>query len=101
MSDGPMHLLKTWPTPFQAVWDGRKTHEWRKNDRPGGFTENDLLVLREWHESPGKYTGRALFCVPTYISHGGNFGIPQDHVVISIRVIVRHNNWVPEGGDNS
>ena len=95
MSDGPSHELKTWPTPFQAVWDGHKMHELRKNDRPGGFTLNDLLILREFHEHPGTYTGRTIFAVPTYITPGGSFGLPQDMVVMSIRVIGKHMNWTP------
>lgn len=113
--DGPTHELKTWPEPFQAVWEGRKTHEVRVNDRPGGFTTEDLLILREFvpPESPfkigvltpmeafteppkeGTYTGRTLFAVPTYITPGGRFGLPENMVVMSIRVIAKNQNWKP------
>ncbi len=111
--DGPVHELKTWPDPFQAVWEGRKTHEVRVNDR--GFTTEDLLILREFvpPESPfqigklasfdditsppkeGTYTGRTLFAVPTYITPGGRFGLPENMVVMSIRVIAKNQNWKP------
>ena len=38
--------LKILPMYFQAVWDGKKTFEVRKNDR--GYKPNDILVLKEW-----------------------------------------------------
>lgn len=70
------HTLKTWPSFFEAVRDGRKGFELRKNDRD--FAVGDLLVLREF-EPPsnnyrdGSYTGRSLTAVVTYITHGGRF----------------------------
>lgn len=91
----PMHELKTWPEPFQAAWEGRKTHEVRVNDRPGGFTTEDLLILREWNPGGKTYSGRTLFAVPTYITPGGKFGLPDNMVVMSIRVIAKNQNWKP------
>lgn len=84
--------LKTWPTPFEALWNGSKTHEVRKNDR--NFQMTDLLVLREWTETGG-YTGRTCFAVPTYITYGPNWGLPPDMVVMSVRVTAKHRNWSP------
>lgn len=94
-SNGPTHELKTWPEPFQAVWEGRKTHEVRVNDRPGGFTTEDLLILREWNPGGKVYSGRTVFAVPTYITPGGKFGLPDNLVVMSIRVIAKNQNWTP------
>ncbi|MCC6425693.1 MAG: DUF3850 domain-containing protein [Phycisphaerales bacterium] len=93
--DGPTHELKTLSLPFQAMWEGRKTHEVRKNDRPGGFTLEDLLILREWNNGGKVYSGRTIFAVPTYITEGGAFGLPDNMVVMSIRVIAKHQNWSP------
>jgi hypothetical protein len=50
------HELKTWPEYFQAVLDGRKTFEIRRNDR--GFEVGDRVLLLEW--MGGRYTGREL-----------------------------------------
>lgn len=88
------HELKCWPEPFQAAVDGTKTHEWRKDDR--GYAVGDVLVLNEWDPTPtlalppnrgkqsGGYSGRSARFEVTYVSRG-QFGIPADHVVLSIR----------------
>lgn len=61
-----IHELKTLPVFFQAIVDGRKTFEVRRNDR--GFEPGDKLFLREWSLETG-YTGRtAEVCVP-YVYH--------------------------------
>lgn len=52
------HNLKTWPLYFQAIADGRKTFDVRKNDR--GFKEGDILELMEYNPETKKYTGRIL-----------------------------------------
>lgn len=45
-----LHELKTDPEPFDAVADGRKTHEVRRNDR--NYEVGDELILRRT-----EYTG--------------------------------------------
>ena len=57
------HRLKIMPEFFQAVTDGRKTFELRKDDR--GFAVGDRLVLSEWNGSD--FTGREFRCVIDYI----------------------------------
>lgn len=57
------HRLKTIPEYFDAVIDGRKTFELRKDDR--GYSVGDTLVLCEWD---GKgYTGREVRCKVGYM----------------------------------
>ncbi len=77
------HELKTWPDHFQAILEGRKTFELRRDDR--GFQENDWLVLREYAPDTDEYTGRE---VRTWISHvlrdAPHFGLMPGYVVLSL-----------------
>ena len=59
------HELKTWPEYFQAVWDGNKTFELRKNDRD--YQVGDKLILREWCPELNDYTGRKTTNFVSYI----------------------------------
>ncbi len=77
------HELKTWSSVFQAVWDGKKTFEWRKNDRD--YQEGDELILKEYYPHNQAYTGRSIECDVTYKAEGA-FGIPEGYCVLAIRV---------------
>lgn len=59
----PVHELKILPKYFEAVRDGSKTFELRKNDRD--YKYGDYLALREWDGE--EYTGRAMLVIVTYI----------------------------------
>lgn len=76
-----VHELKTLSPFFQAVRDGDKTFEVRKNDR--GFRVGDTLELHEWDERNG-YTGRAVQRRVTYVLPGDQFGIEAGYVVMGI-----------------
>ncbi len=81
-----VHELKTWPDSFQAVVDGCKRHELRKNDRD--FQEYDVLWLREWDPQTGRYTGRSQSVLVTYIYVGtGAWGLEAGNVIMSIMLI--------------
>ena len=60
-----VHLLKTWPKYFQAVWDRDKTFEARVNDRD--YQVGDELWIREYNPEEGEYSGRAIHTTITYI----------------------------------
>ena len=76
------HELKTWPKPFQAMIDGDKTFEFRKNDRD--YQAGDWLTLKEWDPAIEKYTGRTMRRFVTYILHGGKFGLPQEFCIMAV-----------------
>ena len=77
-----VHFLKTWPDYFDAVEDGRKTFEIRKNDR--NFQVGDTLVLEEFvpiARDRGYYTGRKISVCITYMT---DFDQKNGNVVLGI-----------------
>lgn len=101
------HKLKTWPDYFQAVWEGRKKFDLRRDDRD--YQVGDMLLLREydpgkpkgcpqgcplrhlhdWERPPVCYTGRELTARIDYVMRGGRFGLKRGNVVLSITVMQR------------
>jgi hypothetical protein len=77
-----IHELKTWPTAFRAILSGKKTYEIRKNDR--NFKVGDHLLLKEYFRDIGEYSGQELKVVVTYMTGGGEWGLPDDLCVMSI-----------------
>lgn len=82
------HELKIWPQFFEAVKDGRKTFEYRNNDR--AFQCGDLVILNEWDPRtlpspyPDKmpvtgYTGRKLCFKIGYV-----LPVSETHVIFSL-----------------
>lgn len=82
------HELKTWPAFFQAIVDGRKPFEVRRNDR--GFQAGDRLQLREWEPDKSStstaYTGRAVTALVTYVLTGESFGVKDGFCVMGIQL---------------
>ena len=75
------HELKCWPAVFQAMLDGTKGFEYRKNDRD--FKCGDTLYQREWNPETQEYTGREMHQGPIpYIVYGGRFGIPDGYCIM-------------------
>lgn len=79
------HLLKTWPSFFWSIRDGKKTFEIRKNDRD--FKDGDRLFLQEFDPADEKYTGRSIVVNVTYLMRGQEFGIMPGFVLMGIKVI--------------
>lgn len=53
-----IHNLKTWPKFFELVWNGRKTFEYRQNDRD--YQIQDTLCLQEYDPATDVYSGREI-----------------------------------------
>lgn len=82
-----LHNLKTWPAPFEAVWDGRKTYEIRRDDR--GFAVGDHLLLQEWDPATKTFSGRMILGEVTYMTPPGQWGLPDDLCILSVSVLNR------------
>ena len=79
------HLLKCDAVPFEALWSGAKTFEWRKNDRE--FAKGDLLTLEEMEN--GERTGRRIVASVTWILRGPDYGVPPGYCVMSLGAMRR------------
>lgn len=93
-----VHELKTWPQPFAALMCGDRRHEIRVNDRD--YRVGDTLLLREWipqahgarpqtvgMDGSPYYTGREITALVSYITYGGNWGLPGNLCVMSLGVV--------------
>ena len=84
------HELKTDPEVFQAVFDGLKTYEIRKNDRD--FAVGHALLLRETTHSgaeiaagaPLTYTGRQYAARITHVLVGPVYGLKNGWAILSL-----------------
>lgn len=75
-----IHDLKIFPEYFSAVNLGLKKFEIRKNDR--NFSVGDILFLNEFDGI--NYTGRSIQKKVCYMLLGGNFGLQNDYVIMSL-----------------
>lgn len=81
---GTTHTLKTWPEMFDAIEDGRKRFDVRRNDR--GFQTGDTLIFRKYSpEIDRHYQGvDPIVARVTYILSG--FGIESGYVAMSFEI---------------
>lgn len=71
------HSIKIWSMYFKDVITGKKTFEYRLDDR--GYLAGDHLILREWIPFTREYTGRYIECYVPYLYDCGN-----NYVIMSI-----------------
>lgn len=62
------HELKCWPEFYDAIADGSKPFDLRKNDRK--FKVGDLLILRRFNDRTARYTGEQVKRRITYVMDG-------------------------------
>jgi hypothetical protein len=81
------HELKCVLAPFQIKWDGMKDWEFRKNDRD--YRVGDTLLEREYNSDSNSYSGREIIEEVLWILPGGQFGVPDDYIIMSTKEISR------------
>jgi len=79
------HELKIWTEYIRPVITGIKTFEIRKNDRD--FKVGDILILKGYDADNNKYTNEEIEVVVTFILSETFFGLKDDYVVMSIKVL--------------
>lgn len=82
-TDPVVHDLKCTSNFFEAVADGSKTFEARRNDR--NFKVGDVLRIREFGNM--EYTGREVRKRITYILHGalyGGWGVHDGFAILAL-----------------
>ena len=89
-----IHELKTWPEYFQAIVQGDKTFDLRRDDRK--FMPGDHIKLLEYvpagtgvyqPNSIGHYTGAHITLKITYVMHGGRFGLENGYCILGFQPI--------------
>lgn len=70
------HELKIYPKYFEAILDGKKTFEIRKDDRD--FQVGDSIVLKEWDNI--KYSGREIQAIIKYMLDDAFIGLAEGYV---------------------
>lgn len=78
-----IHEIKCWSEYFHEIISGNKTFELRKNDRD--FKVGDVLHLREYNPERKYFTDRSAMFEVKYILHGGQFGLEEGYVIMSIK----------------
>lgn len=77
------HKLKCWPEPFEAMLNGLKPFEIRRNDRD--FKVGDVLIIQEWRPADEQYTGRELLRDVVFMLDNPMFGIKKGFVVMAVK----------------
>ncbi|MDE7200594.1 MAG: DUF3850 domain-containing protein [Lachnospiraceae bacterium] len=81
-SDQKVHQIRIGSSFFDDVCSGKKSFELRKNDRE--YEQGDILEMMEF--TNGKYTGRAVKVLVTYILEDFT-GLKEDYCIMAIKVI--------------
>ena len=83
------HKVKSWRHFYEAIYEGKKTHDLRLNDRD--YNVGDILVLQEYDNIKGEYTGSQLKAEITYMTDNripcafSSAVLPKEYCILSIR----------------
>lgn len=77
------HELKTWPPYFNDILKGIKNFDLRFNDRD--YKVGDILILKEYRQNDGEYTGRVIIRSIIYIFNTG-FGLKDGYCILGLSI---------------
>jgi hypothetical protein len=84
------HKIKSWSHFFQAIADGKKKHDLRKNDR--NYQVGDSIMLLEYDNIAGEFTGREQEVDISYITSNrypcaySSAVLPNDYCILSLEL---------------
>ena len=88
------HELKSHPSSFDLIFEGKKFFEYRKDNR--GFEEQDNLFLKEYDPETDEFTGREALVGVTLKST--EFGVPEGFCILGITKPVWRKGVIDERG---
>jgi hypothetical protein len=89
-----VHEIRCWPPHFEEIASGRKLVDIRPADRE--YRVGDVLIQREFDPARrltdpdtqvtvlGDYTGKVCICTVTHVLTGGQFGLQNGYVALSL-----------------
>lgn len=81
VSQRALHSIKCWPEVFEEMLAGRKTAEFRLNDRD--YQSGDGLLIREWCPDRKEYTHREIERTVTHVLKDA-YGVPKGYAMLSL-----------------
>jgi len=84
-----IHRVKSWSHFFDAIVNGDKLHDLRKNDRD--YKVGDTIVLRRYDMKNGRFTGEECERKISYITNNqfpcaySSAVLPHDYCILSLK----------------
>ena len=89
------HFLKVVPEYFEALAEGKKGFEIRKDDRD--YKEGDNLVLEEYNPEKREYTGRCLTRKIIYVLRNvEQYGLREGFCILQIEKLHKNHKRNPQ-----
>lgn len=89
------HFLKVVPEYFEALAEGKKGFEIRKDDRD--YKEGDNLVMEEYNPEKREYTGRCLTRKIIYVLRNAEpYGLREGFCILQIEKLHKNHKRSPQ-----